>query len=135
MVGRLLGRGVGRRHRRAAQRLDDRRRAAVLPRRFRRATPRRRRRARRARASHALPEGTLPFDDALGDDGALPDVAIDPEDDATIFYTSGTTGKPKGALGTHRNICGNLLSAGYARARVLLRRGEPLPTPGAAPKS
>ena len=36
-------------------------------------------------------------------DRPLPDVAIDPDDDATIFYTSGTTGKPKGALGTHRN--------------------------------
>jgi long-chain acyl-CoA synthetase len=88
-----------------------------------------------ARAPRALPEGVLRLEDALGDDGALPEVAIDPEDDATIFYTSGTTGKPKGALGTHRNICTNLLSIGFARARVLLRRGEPLPAPGTAPKT
>src|SRR3954451_13874914 len=50
-----------------------------------------------------------------------PDVAIEPEDDATIFYTSGTTGFPKGALGTHRNICTNVMSlafgAFYASAR------------------
>jgi long-chain acyl-CoA synthetase len=64
----------------------------------------------------------------------LPAVAIDPEDDATIFYTSGTTGKPKGALGTHRNICTNITSLGFAGARTLLRRGEPIPAPGMAPK-
>jgi steroid-24-oyl-CoA synthetase len=68
------------------------------------------------------------------DHPALPSVAIDPEDDATIFYTSGTTGKPKGALGTHRNICTNITSIGFAGARTLLRRGEPIPAPGTAPK-
>lgn len=54
----------------------------------------------------------------------FPQVAVTPEDDATIFYTSGTTGSPKGALGTHRNICTNILSSGYSAARAMLRRGE-----------
>ena len=54
---------------------------------------------------------------------ALPDVTIDPDDDATIFYTSGTTGKPKGALGTHRNMCTNVVSLGFSFARAELRRG------------
>ena len=54
------------------------------------------------RAGEALPSGMLRFEDVLGTpvpDVALPDVSIDPEDDATIFYTSGTTGKPKGEIG------------------------------------
>lgn len=51
-------------------------------------------------------------------------VEIGPEDDVTIFYTSGTTGLPKGALGTHRNIITNLLSSGFVRVRAMLRRGE-----------
>lgn len=32
-----------------------------------------------------------------------PGVSVHPHDDAVMFYTSGTTGKPKGALCTHRN--------------------------------
>jgi len=59
----------------------------------------------------------------------LPDVEIDQDDDATIFYTSGTTGKPKGALGTHRGVNSNILTAGAAGARRFLRRGEMPPAP------
>ena len=62
----------------------------------------------------------------------LPSVEIDPEDDATIFYTSGTTGLPKGALGTHRNICSNLTSLEFLGKQRELRLG--LVPPAEPPK-
>jgi acyl-CoA synthetase (AMP-forming)/AMP-acid ligase II len=62
-------------------------------------------------------------------DVAIPAATVAPDNDATIFYTSGTTGHPKGALGTHRNLMTNILSGGYAAARSLLRRGEEVPPP------
>ncbi len=67
------------------------------------------------------------------DPGSLPAVALAPDDDVTIFYTSGTTGKPKGAVHTHRNIISNIWNALAAQARGSLRRGEkpPAPDPGA----
>jgi long-chain acyl-CoA synthetase len=60
-------------------------------------------------------------------DQPLPQVELGPEDDATILYTSGTTGKPKGALGTHRNMTSNIGAGGISGARNFLRAGQPLP--------
>ena len=78
--------------------------------------------------------GVERWEDVLGDvpaDAELPAVELEPEDLATIFYTSGTTGRPKGALGTHRNICGNLLSLAFGAPRAQVRAGkEPESTPG-----
>jgi len=84
--------------------------------------------------SEREPESPLKrFEEVIGraePDASLPEVAIDPDDDATIFYTSGTSGKPKGALGTHRNMCTNVVSLMFAQARAALRRGEEPAAPG-----
>ncbi len=78
----------------------------------------------------ARPDGDLAdseedFDAVLGEitaDVGLPPADIEPDDDATIFYTSGTTGSPKGALGTHRNICTNVMTLAYSGVASAMRK-------------
>jgi long-chain acyl-CoA synthetase len=47
-------------------------------------------------------------------DAALPEVTITPDDDATIFFTAGTTARAKGAVATHRNSVVSVTSLGFA---------------------
>ena len=59
--------------------------------------------------SGQAPAGTQPFE-SLTDPAAPPAVAVNEEDVAFIMYTSGTTGRPKGAMGTHLGILSSNMS-------------------------
>ena len=75
------------------------------------------------------PEGTTAIESLwqTASEGArLPDLALFPEDNATLFYTSGTTGFPKGTLGTHRNFCSAALTMPFSGVQGILRSGGTL---------
>ncbi len=61
-----------------------------------------------------LPPGAVAWSDVIAAGGAMPDISVDPESDMCIFYTSGTTGFPKGAQLTHRSCIGNLMNMTFA---------------------
>ena len=62
-------------------------------------------------------EALAPLLDGDSDGGALPEVT--PDDDATILFTSGSTGEAKGALSTHRAVTAATYS--YATSLLTLR--------------
>lgn len=76
---------------------------------------------------NAISPNELRFEELLArypNEDYLPPVEIAPDDEASIFYTSGTTGNPKGAINTHRNICSNQVSGVYCRVRTEYRYGR-----------
>ncbi len=64
------------------------------------------------RPGKPLAPGVRAFEDLLAGDeiDAMPAVMIAPDDDAIMLYTSGSTGHPKGAVSTHRNVISALWS-------------------------
>ena len=89
------------------------------------------------RTDRALPAGGARWTDvmATADPGVLPNIEFDQDDDATIFYTSGTTGFPKGAQLTHRGSVANILNlvvmnmaAALAEQKAIVAGDVPAPT-------
>ena len=82
-------------------------------------------------------DGVIDFSEVLKDGGELPAASIDPDEDACIFYTSGTTGRPKGAQLTHRGCVNNVMNLafwGTAMSHSLARANNmPPPDPSVAP--
>ena len=106
-------------------------------------------RSRRARAAHVWScgrpvrsdDGVSSWADVLptlDTSPTLPEVEVGPDDDSTIIYSSGTTGRPKGVLSTHRNHVSSYRAAVLAGAvdvmTVAGRRTTPCgrPTAGGA---
>lgn len=58
-------------------------------------------------------------------DAALPTTPIDEDDPALILYTSGTTGRPKGAVNTHRNVIAAIGMSFFHGARMAMLKPGP----------
>ncbi|MBA4013691.1 MAG: AMP-dependent synthetase [Phenylobacterium sp.] len=82
------------------------------------------------------PAGVIPYADVIAGGGAMPQVSVDPDADACIFYTSGTTGFPKGAQLTHRGCIANLMNMGFSgqvQALAVAKATGVIPNPEDAP--
>jgi long-chain acyl-CoA synthetase len=75
------------------------------------------------------PPGTVPISQLLKRSAAAPTVPIAEDDPFVILYTSGTTGRSKGCITTHRGTIAQVQGITYLRALASLLEAEH--TPGA----
>ena len=69
------------------------------------------------------PDGVVHLVDVVIKGAPMPQVELRGDDDATILYTSGTTGQPKGAISTHQAICQTLMAFSTGLVVEGMRRG------------
>jgi len=76
-----------------------------------------------ARPDAQLPTGVIdmaPLLSGRGHEHEQPEVAVSPSDDATLMYTSGSTGHPKGVVSTHHAVAASVFAWEFvAVARML----------------
>jgi long-chain acyl-CoA synthetase len=89
-----------------------------------------------------LPEpidGVIDYAELKNHGGEMPKIAVDGDEDACIFYTSGTTGRPKGAQLTQRGCVLNLMNVAFMSAASNAAEArangteDQLPAPGEGP--
>ena len=86
------------------------------------------------RTGEERPAWAEEWSELVAGDGTLPEVTIDTDSDACIFYTSGTTGRPKGAQLTHRSCVSNVMNVAFINAvqprALAYAAGQEPPEPG-----
>ncbi len=82
----------------------------------------------------AAPAGTQPIGDLIAVDEQPPTDPIDEDDPFVILYTSGTTGRPKGCITTHRGTLTQVQGIiVHGMVGAMLGGASPLPTDGSQP--
>ena len=77
------------------------------------------------------PKGTLPIDELLAPCDSPPTQPIAEDDPFVLLYTSGTTGRSKGCITTHRGTIAQVLGIVFANViGMLTGGGTPLPSDG-----
>lgn len=82
------------------------------------------------------PRGTVPIAELLHPHDAPPTDPIAEDDPFVLLYTSGTTGRPKGCITTHRGTITQVLGVIFSGvAGAMLGGASPIPASGAQPTS
>ena len=79
------------------------------------------------------PRGTLPIDELLQPHAAPPTVPLAEDDPFVILYTSGTTGRSKGCITTHRGTIAQVAGILFGNVAGAMLSGKPLLGTGGGP--